>query len=201
MARKVTITKEIILDAALRMLIRDGYASINVKTLAAEIGCSTQPIVWHFENMEGLRMALTRYAREYEMRKQMSEFNDPAASFEFIGRAYIKMAIEEPNLFRFLNLGEAPDEIRFDIKQIGTGKNHEALIKAMSEEFGISKKKVIDFVRNTIIYSHGVATLIATGVVTGTEEEFMKMINKAADGFLLVEGGDPKKAGMGRKKK
>ena len=28
----------------------------------------------------------------------------------------------------------------------------------------------------------------------------MKMINKAADGFLIVEGGDPKKVGTGRKK-
>ncbi len=56
MARKTTISKEVILDAALKMLIRDGYASVNVKTLAAEIGCSTQPIVWHFENMEGLRL-------------------------------------------------------------------------------------------------------------------------------------------------
>ena len=27
-------------------------ASINIKTLANEIGCSTQPIVWHFDNME-----------------------------------------------------------------------------------------------------------------------------------------------------
>ena len=48
MARKTTISKEVILEAALKMLIRDGYASVNVKTLAAEIGCSTQPIVWHF---------------------------------------------------------------------------------------------------------------------------------------------------------
>ena len=51
MARKVTVSKEVILDSALAMLIRDGYSSINIKSLAAEIGCSTQPIVWHFENM------------------------------------------------------------------------------------------------------------------------------------------------------
>ena len=49
MGRKIQITKKIILETALQMLIRDGYTSITVKTLAAEIGCSTQPIVWHFE--------------------------------------------------------------------------------------------------------------------------------------------------------
>lgn len=45
MGRKAQISKEIILETALRMLIREGYNSITVKTLAAEIGCSTQPIV------------------------------------------------------------------------------------------------------------------------------------------------------------
>lgn len=34
MARKVTISREVILDAALKILIRDGYAAVNVKTIA-----------------------------------------------------------------------------------------------------------------------------------------------------------------------
>lgn len=62
MGRKTRISKEIILRKALEMLIRDGYSSINIKTLSKEIGCSTQPLVWHFGNMEGLRNALAEYA-------------------------------------------------------------------------------------------------------------------------------------------
>ena len=42
------IPKELILEYALKMLIRDGYAALNIKALAKEIGCSTQPISWHF---------------------------------------------------------------------------------------------------------------------------------------------------------
>ena len=45
------IPKETILQHALEMLIRDGYSSINIKTLAKKIGCSTQPISWHFGNI------------------------------------------------------------------------------------------------------------------------------------------------------
>ena len=40
--------KQIILETALQMLIREGYGAITVKTLAAEIGCSTQPIFSNF---------------------------------------------------------------------------------------------------------------------------------------------------------
>ena len=42
MGRKIQITREVIQETALKMLIRDGYASITVKTLASEIGCSSQ---------------------------------------------------------------------------------------------------------------------------------------------------------------
>ena len=188
MARKATISKEVILDAALKMLIRDGYASVNVKTLAAEIGCSTQPIVWHFENMEGLRRALAEYA----MKKAATESANKLESFEFLGRSYVKMALKEPNLFKFLYLGENPMGKPYNLKDVGRAKNKE-MIAMIAEQTGLNEEQVIRFVRNTIIYSHGIATMLATGVLKGTEKEMMDMINKAADAFILNEGVDPQK--------
>lgn len=69
MGRKTQVSKDVILQAALEMLIRDGYSAINIKTLSKEIGCSTQPLVWHFENMDGLRKALANYALMYANEK------------------------------------------------------------------------------------------------------------------------------------
>ena len=192
MARKATISREVILEAALKMLIRDGYASVNVKTLAAEIGCSTQPIVWHFENMEGLRLALSEYAMEYAAKKAASNYENKLESFEFLGRAYVKMALKEPNLFKFLYLGESPMGKPYNLKDVGRAKN-KAMITMIAEQTGLNEEQVIRFVRNTIIYSHGIATMIATGVLKGTEKEMMEMINNAADAFILSEGIDPKK--------
>ena len=192
MARKTMISREVILDAALKMLIRDGYASVNVKTLAAEIGCSTQPIVWHFENMEGLRLALSEYAMAYAAKKAASSYENKLESFEFLGRSYVKMALKEPNLFKFLYLGESPMGKPYNLKDVGRAKN-KAMITMISEQTGLNEEQVIRFVRNTIIYSHGIATMIATGVLKGTEKEMMEMINNAADAFILSEGIDPKK--------
>ena len=192
MARKATISRKVILEAALKMLIRDGYASVNVKTLAAEIGCSTQPIVWHFENMEGLRLALSEYAMEYAAKKAASSYENKLESFEFLGRAYVKMALKEPNLFKFLYLGESPMGKPYNLKDVGRAKN-KAMITMIAEQTGLNEEQVIRFVRNTIIYSHGIATMIATGVLKGTEKEMMEMINNAADAFILSEGIDPKK--------
>lgn len=193
MPRKTTISKEVILDAALKMLIRDGYASVNVKSLAKEIGCSTQPIVWHFENMDGLRNALAEYAASYASAKAASDHENKLKNFEFLGRAYVRMAMKEPNLFKFLYLGESPLGKPYNLKDVGREKNRE-MIKVISEQTGLNEEHVISFVRNTLVYSHGIATMIATGMLKGTEKEFMGMINDAADMFILKEGSDSGKA-------
>ena len=192
MARKVTISKEVILEAALKMIIRDGYSSVNVKTLANEIGCSTQPIVWHFENMDGLRKQLAEYAMGYAAMKSASSFDSEVESFEFLGRAYVKMALKEPNLFRFLYLGESPLSKPYNLKDIGKNSNRE-MISKISAQTGLNEEQVVRFVRNTVIYSHGIATMVATGMLKGTEKGLMKMINDAADAFILNEGIDPEK--------
>ncbi|MBO4580104.1 MAG: TetR/AcrR family transcriptional regulator [Clostridiales bacterium] len=200
MARKVTITKELILDTALAMLIRDGYSSVNVKTLAKEIGCSTQPIVWHFENMEGLRMALSEYARDYAAKKAVTDMKDKIEGFEYLGRSYVRMAIKEPNLFRFLYLGESPMGKPYDLKAIARDKKNKPMISAISFQTGLNEEQVIRFIRNTVIYSHGIATMVATGVFKGSEKEMMAMINDAADSFIAMEGIDPEKI-SGKEKK
>ena len=200
MARKTTISREVILEAALKMLIRDGYASVNVKTLASEIGCSTQPIVWHFENMTGLRRALSEYAMAYAAKKAASSYENKLESFEFLGRSYVKMALKEPNLFKFLYLGESPMGKPYNLKDIGRAKNKE-MIAMIAEQTGLNEEQVIRFVRNTLIYSHGIATMVATGVFKGTEKEMMAMINDAADAFILKEGIDPEKMPVKEKRK
>lgn len=193
MTRKATISREMILEAALKILIRDGYAAVNVKTIAKELGCSTQPVVWHFENMEGLRSALSEYAREYAARKAVSDSRNKIESFEFLGRSYVKMALKEPNLFKFLYLGESPMGKPYDLKGIARDKKNKEMISKIAEQTRLNEEQVIRFVRNTLIYSHGIATMVATGVFKGTEKEMMEMINDAADSFIMKEGIDPEK--------
>ena len=186
MARKTTISKEMILDAALKMLVRDGYQAINIKSLAAETGCSTQPIAWHFKNMEGLRKALAVYAREYARRRAAADNCSAAEKFENMGRAFIDMAINESNLFRFLYLGEAPmtrpltAEDMYDVKD-------STLAEGIALQTGLTEKQALSCIRNTVIYSHGIAAMIATGVLGISADEAMRMIKSASEGFVAVE--------------
>ena len=51
MARKETITKNDILNAAFEMARTEGVGQVSARTLAAKAGCSTQPIFRVYKNM------------------------------------------------------------------------------------------------------------------------------------------------------
>ena len=188
MARKTQISEERILRAALDMLIRDGYSSINIKTLAAEIGCSTQPIMWHFESMDGLRSALAGYAYSYAKEQMHRAGADPVTAFENMGRAFIHIAVHEPNLYRFLYLDEKYSSGANTISAISASETNSQQIKGIATYLHIPEENVARYLQKTMIFSYGIATLVATGMLTAAEEEIMTMINQAADAFLMQEG-------------
>lgn len=183
MARKTQISKEVILEAALKMLVRNGYSAINIKTLSKEIGCSTQPLVWHFENMEGLRKALAEYALNYANEKMRSNSNGMEA-FTNVGMAYINLAFDEPNLFKYLYMsGESGLQAGgFDV--LINADENAAIVRQIAGYLKIPKENVSRFFQNTMIYTHGLASFIASGIITSSKEEVAAMVKQTANAFL-----------------
>ena len=64
MPPKVKITKENIVNAALNIVRKDGAAALNARSLAAAIGCSTQPLFSNFSSMEELDAEVIKTAYE-----------------------------------------------------------------------------------------------------------------------------------------
>ena len=188
MARKTQVSKEIILQEALEMLIRDGYSAINIKTLSKEIGCSTQPLVWHFENMAGLRKALAEYALNYANGKMRSCVQNGMDAFAGVVMAYINLAFDEPNLFQYLYMsGEG--ELRaggFDV--LVHAEANAAMAAQIADDLKIPKENVSSFFQNTMIYTHGLACFVASGVITSSKEEVIRMVRQAALTFLSQAG-------------
>jgi len=188
MARKVQISKEMILQAALELLIQEGYLAVNIKTLAKKIGCSTQPIVWQFDNMEGFRKALTEYALSYANNKMCPSAENAIEAFEQVGIAFLKIAANESNLFRFLYLDGYSGTCANNFDALIKDEDNSVLIKRIVEYFQISEESTGRYLQNTIIYTHGIASLVATGVIKASIEEMMLMINSVGDAFLLQAG-------------
>lgn len=184
LARKVQISKEMILQAALEILIRKGYSAINIKTLSKEIGCSTQPLVWHFENMEGLRKALAEYALNYANEKMRSCMQNGMEAFVDFGIAYINLAFDEPNLFKYLYMsGESGFQAGgFDV--LVNADENAIIAGQIAGYLKISKEDASHFLQNIMIYTHGLASFIASGIITSSKEEVKTMVKQTANAFL-----------------
>ena len=66
MPPKPRITREMILNAAYAIAREQGADMINARTIAQRLGCSTQPVLYHFARMEDIRREVYRIADAYQ---------------------------------------------------------------------------------------------------------------------------------------
>ncbi len=56
------VTKEMIIDAAFEIAKEMGAENINARTVSQKLGCSTQPVLYHFKKIEDVR--ITAYKKQ-----------------------------------------------------------------------------------------------------------------------------------------
>lgn len=194
MGRSVRIPKEKLLQTGLEMLIRDGYSSINITTLAREAGCSTQPVAWHFGNMESFRTELADYALSYVNGKMALDSGDPLADFLNIGRVYVDMAFDKPKLVRFLQLDEAGRHSSEGIGFVFEDKKNAMLADRLAEKFGIDVTAAQKFMQSATIYTQGLVTLISSGAVKCGRDEAHELLEDFGTTILIGFGVSADKA-------
>ena len=102
MPAKAKVTKEMIVDAAFAIAREAGVENINARTVSERLHCSTQPVMYHFATMEELKRTVYAKADIYHSEYLMNMKKPPKGAALGIGMNYIRFAIEEPYLFRFL---------------------------------------------------------------------------------------------------
>lgn len=194
MGRSVRIPKEKLLQTGLDMLIRNGYSSINITTLAREAGCSTQPVAWHFGTMEGFRSELAKYALDYVNRRMFIDSGDPLKDFLHIGRVYVDMAIDEPKLVRFLQLDEAGTRTSSGLGFIFEDEKKALLAERLAEKFELDIFSARKYMQSAVIYTQGLINLISSGTVRCSREEAYKLLNEFGTTLLIGFGVPEDKA-------
>lgn len=104
-AKKNEITREKVIQAAFEELRANGTEKWNARTIARRAGCSTMPLFRLFKNMEEIRNeVIARAERVYE--SYINEGLKESLAYRGAGRAYIRFAREEPQLFKALCVSE-----------------------------------------------------------------------------------------------
>lgn len=102
MPPKPKITKEMIIHAAFEIARAEGYETINARTVAQKLSCSTQPVLYYFSKIEEIKQAAYEKSDAYHswyLIHDMEKHNRPLTE---IGLRYVRFAHEEQRLFRFL---------------------------------------------------------------------------------------------------
>jgi len=153
------IPREMILKESLNLLIEVGWNNVNIKTIAKKIGCSTQPISWHFENMDGLRSQLSVYALDYANSLMEPKPDDPNP-FGSVGRAYIDIAYDRPNLFKFLYLDGGSKYSLGGLKEINSDVGNEELAKMIASKYRLNIEDALLYLKDAIVYTHGLLSFV-----------------------------------------
>lgn len=173
MAPKNKFTRKEMVAAAVRVVQKRGAAALTAKSLAEELGTSTQPVFTCFGTMEALKaevyVAAERLFDEY-LTKGLKE----KISFLGFGSQYIRFARKEPELYRLLFLIR-PDDV-------GSGafaamRHMQELVRpSLVEIYHISAQEADRYFRDLWLVVHSLATLIVTGDCPYSDREIGQIL-------------------------
>ncbi|MCD8038594.1 MAG: TetR/AcrR family transcriptional regulator [Lachnospiraceae bacterium] len=173
MARKELITKDKILETAFELAREEGIESVTARKLAAQIGCSTQPIFRVYANMNELyteiyERAIDSFGDYYENFK-----SDVDMPFIHLGLAYIKYAKEERKLFQLLF--QSDNRGSRSLYELLNGKTG-AVSREINHAAAAGCKNPSGLFMKMWIFIHGCACMVLTGDYDLTEEETIDLL-------------------------
>ena len=180
MPPKVKVTKDNIIKTALTLVREQGDATLNARSIANALGCSTQPIFSNFSTMDALRQAVIDEARKLfgDYINREVESGIYPTSYKASGMAYIRFAKEEKELFKILYMRTRKDEEYTDDIAL-----FNQMTDFVQKNTGLTGENTSLFHLEMWAYVHGIATMFATGFLSLDWELVSKMITDAYQGL------------------
>ena len=183
MPPKTRVTREMIVDAAVEVARQRGVESVNARTVAERLHCSTQPVMYHFTTIDRLKRAA--YAQVDRMHSEylvnVPPDQDPILG---IGLNYIRFSVEEPQLFRFLfQSGYTTENNLLDMID---SEELAPVLAAMREGLGMDLKKTKDVFLTVALFAHGYASIIANNGLEFDESLVAVHLERTFNGAMLA---------------
>lgn len=183
MPPKAKFSREEIIAAALEITRESGIEAVTARELGKRLNSSSRPIFTVFENMEEVLQEVEKAAKDI-YRQYVEEGLKQELAFRGVGMAYIQLAAREPKLFQLLFMCEQQEGN--DLEHILTtiDANYEVILKSVQEPYQLNEESAKKLYQYLWIYTHGLATLLATRVCQFTSEEIQRMITEIFKSLL-----------------
>ena len=184
MPAKVKVTKEMIIEAAFAIARETGAENINARTVSERLHCSTQPVMYHFETIEKLKRTVYAKADLYHSEYLMNMKKPSTGAALGIGINYIRFAIEEPHLFRFLFQSDFFNGST--LLELIDAEELSPVLSAMQGALGIGKEQTKKVFLTVFLFAHGYASIIANNSLKYDEELINAHLEQAYKGAILA---------------
>ena len=176
MPKKPSTTKEAMLEGALQLIRQKGSDYLTARNLAAFLGCSTQPIMYQFPNLDTLRELTYQKADALH-----SEYILAGADLLEMGLRYIQFAEEEPRLFRFLF--QSGRFSGFSLEDLIRAPEAAGILASVAEEERLTTDGAVAFFEPLAALVHGYASLIANNAMKYDPDAIRKALISIAEGL------------------
>lgn len=176
------VTKEMIIDAAFEIAKEIGAENINARTVSQKLGCSTQPVLYHFKTIEDVRMAAHRKAGEFHINYVTNLSGKYERPMLEVGMRHIQFAVEETNLFRFLF--HSNYYTGASLSDWLTGKNFDSLFPILERQAKVDKQQAYNIFSQIFLVTHGIASLLANNAMAYDEAYCIKTLSNAYFGTM-----------------
>jgi len=158
MPPKIKVTKENLIEAAFEIVRESSASSLNARNLASKLKCSTQPIFSNFSSMEEVKVAV--------IEKSLNLYNDFTKQelekkiyppYKSSGMAYIRLAKEEPEIFKLLYMRDRTNE-----KVLNDSEMAKDVLEIIMSSLNLSREKAELFHLEMWSFVHGIASMLAT---------------------------------------
>ena len=177
MPKKTTTTKEAIVEGAFQLVREKGHEFLTARNLAAFLGCSTQPVMYQFPNLELLKEQAYQRADAFHT-AYLLEGKDLLE----IGLRYIRFAQDEPRLFRFLFQSNRFSGL--SLEDLIRSPETAGIMAVVGSEGGMDPEAAAAFFEPLAAVVHGYASLIANNAMKYDPDAVRNALTAIAEGLL-----------------
>ena len=190
MPPKAKITKDMILHTVLDITRETGFETVNARSIAGKLQCSTRPIFTCYENMEELKKDFLDFADEYYL-QYVSSFSSSEQIIPslLLPLSYIEFAAEETHLFKLLFMNDM-DLNMAEAKDFYNEADNEKRAAAFSETIGVELERAKVIFLDLFLYTHGIAVLTAAKKISFDRNHAEKMLMNLLTALIHQEKPD-----------
>ena len=171
MAPKNKFTREEMVEAALRVVRAKGIDGLTAKTLADELGTSTQPVFTAFGSMDAVRREVYAAAVRVYDGSTNTGLKEKIPFFG-VGMQYVRFAREEPELYRLLFLTRTQE-----YSAIKSMEHLRELVRpTLVKIYHITAAEADIYFRDLWFVVHSLSTLIVTGDCSYSDGEIGQIL-------------------------